>query len=436
MTARINPPQQDRGESLLAGVATQDITPTGATVMSGYAARTGPSEGTHDWLSVRALVLGRTAIVTVDVVGLHEDFCAQVRASVRDLVDHVIVHATHTHSGPASVPGRLGNHADTEWLSDVAATCVEVILRAAEACEPVRVVAGYGDDPDVARNRRRPDGPVDRALPLVRYERRDGSPLALLVSYSCHPVVLNAENLMLSADYPGVVRERLERATGATALFATSCAGDLNTGHHLGDAPEAHDAGTRTFEQCDLVGRQIADAALRSELLPGPSLVRGASTSVQLELAVPPVEEVSHDAKQWAELADTCAMTNRPLYESWLRWAEQFPEMEQRTWQGRVSVLQWGSALLVALPGEPFCIASQEIRRQVAALTGVHAVLVLGYSDGCPGYFPAADEYPLGGYEVTDAHRYYGMPGPFTVGSLEHLVQVAVRLTKELVTAR
>ncbi|SKF62524.1 Uncharacterised protein [Mycobacteroides abscessus subsp. abscessus] len=45
-----------------------------------------------------------------------------------------------------------------------------------------------------------------------------------------------------------------------------------------------------------------------------------------------------------------------------------------------------------------------------------------------PGYLPSAHEYPLGGYEVVDAHRYYGMPAGFSRGSLEALVDVAAGL--------
>src|SRR5699024_2509255 len=92
----------------LAGVATVDITPTGSVEMSGFVARDAQSTGSHDSLFVRALVVERTAVITVDVVGLHEDFCSRVRFATSEFVDYVIVHATHMHSGPASIPGRLG----------------------------------------------------------------------------------------------------------------------------------------------------------------------------------------------------------------------------------------------------------------------------------------------------------------------------------------
>lgn len=424
-----------------AGVAVRNVTPDSPIRMSGFAARTGPSAGIHDEITVRALVVEHTALLAVDVVGLHEDFCARVREASRPTIDHVVLHATHTHSGPSSIPGRLGGEVDAEWLEQLEAACSEAITRAAARREPVTITAGYGADPDVARNRRRPDGPVDRSLPLVRFEREDGSALALLVSYACHPVVLSSENLLLSADYPGVVRERLEAATGATALFATSCAGDLNTGHPLGRRPDVTDPSPqspRTFEQCELIGGVIADSALQAVLQGKVAEVTARSGMVSLPLGASPPAQLNVDAARWAESARRCSPEDRPLYEIWERWARDMAQgaatARLRDWTARVSVLTWGPAVIVTLPGEPFCSASQAIRKQITALTGARAVLVLGYCDGSPGYLPSRQEYTWGGYEVEEAHRYYGMPGPFTAGSLERLVEEAVRLVRQYST--
>lgn len=402
--------------------------------MSGFAARTGLSAGIHDSLSVRALVVERTAIVTVDVVGLHEDFCMRVKGAVSQWVDHLVLHATHTHSGPGSIPGRLGETIDGQWLEHVESVCAGAIEKAASSAEPVRITAGYGEDPDVGRNRRRPDGPIDRALPVVRVERSNGSPLAILVSYACHPVVLSAKNNLLSADYPGVVRERLEAATGATVLFATSCAGDVNTGHAVNGERSNLDSEPRTFTQCNVVGGRIANAAMKTHLEPATQIIGSACGSVNLPLDVPSPADLQREKSQWAELAAAGTASSRALHETWLRWAETTNTASQVEWKARVTVFSWGPAVIVALPGEPFSRASVEIRRRVALLTGTKAVLVLGYSDGCPGYFPACDEYSLGGYEVEQAHVYYGMPGAFAQGSLEILIEEAVRLTRELPT--
>jgi hypothetical protein len=52
---------------------------------------------------------------------------------------------------------------------------------------------------------------------------------------------------------------------------------------------------------------------------------------------------------------------------------------------------------------------------------------VISLADGVPGYIPAADAYPTGGYEVAEAHRYYGLPGAFARGSAEALAEAVIR---------
>ena len=197
------------------------------------------------------------------------------------------------------------------------------------------------------------------------------------------------------------------------------------------DVPEP-EAGARTFEECGRVGRRVADAALRATLhSSAPHL--GASTSThRLRLVPPSAAELERDRARWAELAADAPPGRRALYDLWTHWAETTRTAESADWDARVSVFRWGPVVVVALPGEPFSLASREIRRRIEASCGADAVLVLGYSDGCPGYLPAEAEYPRGGYEVTEAHRYYGMPGPFAPGSLETLIDATVRLSHEL----
>src|SRR5690625_3947889 len=120
--------------------------------MSGYAARTAPSAGVHDPLTVRALVVEHTALLTVDVVGLHEDTCAQIRAACRPWAEHVLVHATHTHGGPVSMPGRLGAGLVENWLESVVGACRDAVAEASRQRQEVTVRAGYGADPGVANN--------------------------------------------------------------------------------------------------------------------------------------------------------------------------------------------------------------------------------------------------------------------------------------------
>ena len=103
--------------------------------------------------------------------------------------------------------------------------------------KPARIAAGSGSAP-VAINRietladgtvilgQNPHGKTDHEVKVVRVDGMDGAPIAAIVNYAAHPVVLGPDPLLIGADYPGVVREVVERTTGATCLFLMGAAGD------------------------------------------------------------------------------------------------------------------------------------------------------------------------------------------------------------------
>jgi hypothetical protein len=370
-------------DGVLVGAYVLDVTPPVGLAMSGFLARTSPATGTHDPLTLRAVTVGSTAVVSVDVCGLHEDTCARVRERVLGASDltAVVVTATHTHGGPAVVPGRLGGPVDLDHLRRLEEACVEAALRARARARPAAARFGFGADPDVTRNRRRPDGPVDTSLPVLSYLDPTGRVVTVITSYACHPVVLGADNTLWTADYPGVVRRHIEAAhSGAVALFLTGCCGDANTGHPASASTLAA-SDSRTFEACEKAGHRIAQAVLDAVGDPaeGPTGARSG--------------EVVLDRSDGAR------------------------------WRGRVSVLTWSGVRIVALPGEPFAATGLALRRKLPG-----PLFTLGYADGCPGYFPTREEYAYGGYEVEEAHRYYGMPAAFAAGSAELLRDEALRL--------
>jgi hypothetical protein len=409
-----------------AGAAVVDVTPVVGGAMSGFVARSSPSTGVHDPITVRALCVDDTALLTVDVVGLHEDFCAAVARGTSLPAANVRVHATHTHGGPASMPGRLGDAADPAWLRSLEEACIGAVDEALSSRRPAHLLSGYGAEVDVALNRRRPDGPVDRSLPVAQLVGLDGLPIAVLASYACHPVVLGADNTLLTADYPGVARRVIEqRFPGAIALFLTGCAGDANTGHAASASVTLQAGANRTFAAAEAAGTTIAEAviAARLESCDGPVTAAVGHT----ELTIAPDEQLG-DAPRWQELAsgpDTDP-AQRALLRCWTAWAARPATSPQSTWSARVGMLNWGGVRIVTLPGEPFAQTGQAIR--AALPSGAGAVFVAGYTDGCPGYLAPTCEYELGGYEILEAHRYYGMPGPFAPGSSERLAATALAL--------
>lgn len=409
--------------ALKVGVAVVDITPEPGLVQSGFAARTEPAIGVHDPLTARAVVVGETAIVVADVIGFHEDMSARIRGRCSLPGVNIIVAATHTHGAPNSMAGRISG-ADRGFQQRVEDGCVEALENALKTARPATLAAGYGQDPDVARNRRHAGGPLDRSLPVIRARDAEGKLIATIVSYACHPTVLGADNRLMTADYPYYVRQKIEAANpGSVALFLNGCAGDVNIGHTAQASWTLDANNTRTFANAERLGVRIADAALAA---PEVRIGGGASAvDAQVDLALERREpDLPSLTEVWELEAETAEPLRKVLLRHWVNWSRTHGNKPPGSWSGRVSVLNWGGVRIVGLPGEIFAETALTIR----AVLADGPALVLSYADSTPGYIPPAGEYRHGGYEVDEAHRFIGMPGAFVSGSAERLVDTAKRL--------
>lgn len=417
--------------SIQVGAAVRAVHVPPGTPMAGFAAREGTSEGTHDPLTVRALALDAAALVTVDVCALHERSCEQVRA---ELGDSVILTATHTHSGPCVSFERLGQHAEAVH-DDVLAAVLDAVREARSQAVPCHIRYGEAAGLGIAKNRRHHDVQVDPPVQVLAFEESIARPredrtkrsryVAHLVTYPCHPVVLDGANRQISGDYPAVVRHSVEEAfPGSVCVFATGCAGDINTGHAATASFAPTGGGSRTFAEAERIGRALGDAVTELSLwdVSGRVSVEHIDVPLALERIAP--AEVLAQAVEWrGQLGEESNPGRKALLRAWIAWADSWTEQygTQRCpeeWTGRVSVLRVGASAVVALPGEPFWRTAVLVREALGPST-----LVLGYADGVPGYLPPADEYGSGGYEVCDAHRYYAMPAPFARGGAERLVE-------------
>jgi len=214
-----------------------------------------PSTRVCDPLFAKALVLDdgatRMAIVTVDVVAVGgicdvgDDFLPALRMGIEKTTgipgDHVLVNASHTHP-----PGRIICQ-DKVLLDRVHGT----VCQAATDLEVVRVGAGVGHESRVTVNRTLrmkdgshwsvrhtnpspPDdqvaavGPTDPQIGVLRFDRADGSPLALIYNFACHPLFGDPAG-GVTANFVGVASSCIEAMLGhgATALFLQGAAGDV-----------------------------------------------------------------------------------------------------------------------------------------------------------------------------------------------------------------
>jgi hypothetical protein len=411
-------------DPLLAGAAVVAVEVGLGTPLSGYAARAGGATDTHDPCTARAVAVGGTCWVAVDVCGLDRATCASVAERVGLPDGHLVVTATHTHSGPACTPGRLGGD-DALTRARVVDAAVAAATQALATRRPVRLSWSSAPGAGVAVDRRAPSRRVDPPVDLVRLVGEDGDMVAWLVSYPCHPVVLAADNRSVSADYVWALRDELEaRAPGSVAVFLPGTCGDINNGHAAEASYTAAPVAGRTFAEAERIGRHLARTALAgstSEVDAGP--VEVCRTTVELALVPLDAEPPATLAERWTAELPHAEPGRAALLRAWLGWAHQRTDGDVRSYPAVVTAVRWGGLWVVGVPGEPFLSFADGLRRRVDG-----PVLVTGYTGDCPGYLPEAGAYAHGGYEVVDAHRYYGMPAPFARGSAEQLLEAAAEL--------
>lgn len=408
-----------------AGAAVIEITPPSGLAMSGFAARISPSLGAHDPLTVRALVIGDTAFAVADVIGIDVDLSRRVRLACGLPPENVTLAATHTHGGPVSMPGRLAGTADPAFLDRLESAFVSALQLAVQRMEPVTLRGGTGMEPGIAQNRRHAGGPVDTGVPVLRLDREDDSTLAVLVSYACHPVVLSSDNLLWTSDYPHYVRSSLEAALpGAVAIFASGCAGDVNTGHSAAASLETAYNPMRSYHEAERIGRAVAASALAAPLHRlGDALCAHESF---VDLAFATNGDVPAQVVAWRSEREGAGQTRARVLDIWLDWAERLAQENPQPITERVSVANWGGARMVALPGEVFALTAHQLRE---ALGGNRngPLFIVGYADDNPGYIPPEGEFAFGGYEVTEAYRFYGLPAGLAPRSAERLATAVLK---------
>lgn len=269
---------QESFAQLRAGVAKAEITPPIGGAMYGYGARgANVSEGVHDALYAKALVLddgeSRLAIVTLDLGSFARENTSNVKEIVKERtgIENVLCIVSHTHSGPRAAPDFPS--IEEPWIREAEQRIAGAIVEAAGNLTPARIGVGWGEVRE-GHNRRmiRADGrtvmfwenrdriptsPVDYQLGVIRVEALDGDPLATLVNFACHPVVLGPENLQISADYPGVFMRLVEETIGGQCMFLQGAAGDINP--FWDKTPPSEGA----FEEVEKMGKAVADEVLR-----------------------------------------------------------------------------------------------------------------------------------------------------------------------------
>ncbi len=415
-------------DGLQAGVGRATITPPLGTWLCGFAGREHGCDSILDDLYATTLVLANDettiAIVTCDVCGLPTQQVAALRAQITERTGipaaNVLINTSHTHSGPiTSLRDDMAAHerAYTTTLIYSIAGTVELAQQNLEAC---RISHDAGS---VAANVNRRlihesgwagmgenlGGAIDRTVQLLRVDTAEGEPLAALVHYACHPVVIQPPSVAVSADFVGVARGLFEAASGATMLFLQGACGNIN--------PIGQRAEIDMQERLWGVGSAVGAEALKVFSLNGLHAVFGEGEPLAPMLGAAQ-ENLTLDLHTPNE-PPTQLAGRTPALRYWTP-----PLTDDGRVEFEVQALRIGDVALVGGAGEVFIELAQAVQER----SPFAHTMYLGYTNGDVGYIPTAAAYPEGGYEVDSAHFHYNLPAAVAPDSAGRVVDASVAL--------
>ncbi len=432
---------------LLAGGAKVAITPPIGSAFQSSRADLRVESVLHE-LYATAVALSdgerKIAIVGLDVLGLDAALVNAVRARVEAQTSipgaHVMVNAAHNHFGPAILQA-LPDEIDEGYYQGLVQSLADAVTRADAALEPVAMRAGDAEGAFAINRRRMEDGEVmlapnyeglvDQRIRALRFERLDGSIVAVLFSAAFHPTGFAYRAPVVNGDYVAAARQEVERqfaTQGAPAVgFLQGCAGNMRVRVIAPGGTRFHPC---SGEEIDTHGRGVGALAARAAR--EATMVVGYPIGVAHELVSLPLQE----PPTAAELQDMRARSQNDNYmQLWtgsllenLRNDGSLPTSVDFP----VQVFRIGGLWLVGLGAEVFLEIGQQIE---AALLDGHAgqaAWTLGYTNDTLGYVCTAESYAAGGYEPTRSHKFYHLPAAYQPQTEHVVVEAALRVARGL----
>ena len=404
------------------GISSVNITPPIGVPMAGYSARMGSAKEIHDDLYAKAIVFNdkdtKAALVRCDLIGLERDFVEETRRLIESETgidrNNIMITCTHTHSGP--ITDSLIPDLDA-WMKVLSRKIKGAVIAANRNLKEAKIGFNRGSVEGIVINRRKPGGPVDTEVGIIRIDDLAGNPMAVLINYACHAVVLGPDNLLISADYPGFVMNFVERNLGVPALFVNGACGDINpldklTVMRQKRKEDIYDRHGGTFEEAKRLGNMIGAEAVKVFL--------GTETENDLELKVasreikiplvdlPSIDELKRMLEENENLfrklvseKDAAQAYRIAMLIQYARSIIKYVESGENVRPTEIQVFRIGDGGLIALPGEIFVEIGLDIKKK----SGLKHTFICELANDAIGYVPTREAFKEPGYEVGVARR-------------------------------
>jgi len=431
--AELQPAQAAEGGALQAGAAKIDITPASdaALPMSGYASRKEGFQGIHDHIYARAVVLSdgaRTAaIVAWELIGVPDGVWETVSQRVAKETgipaEYLVLAAVHDHSAPAPF-GMYGNDSPKSavYTKQVEDATVEAIRKAKQSLQPAKIGTGTGKA-YVNVNRREyssedgwwlgynDKGPSDKTLAVIRFDALAGKPIALLINYAVHAVVMGGENYQVSGDLAGATSRYVENyyrgspedaprsdagralqlrpeetSENVVALWTSGAAGDQN--------PVSLARGS-DFSMVDTLGKILGEEAVR---------VAGA------------IHTTEHGHIWGKQQLVTCPgrkVEPGPLPRKEYKWEESDAV------HIRLGLLTINDIALAGVSGEVLTMIQERLKKE----SPLNRIVMVTHANGSSGYLPDDAAFGQVSYEIATSRLKPGCAESAIVNGLVNLMK-------------
>ncbi len=411
------------------GVAHIDITPPVGIELCGFVSRRQPSLGMHDPLGAHVSYLeddpGRILWIHADLIGFDSDFIDRLKLRLGCLglePREIVLSASHTHSGPATMTMLNCGEKDPEYLEWLEERFETAALLAMRNVRPAKRFVGAATC-DIAADRRGVGRKhVDPRLNIMGWRDNEGRWIAILANYPMHNIALGPESRVISADVAGRAAASLSAMLpgGPVVLWTNGACGNLNPPSIGAD-----------FARIEKWGDLLADRAV--EALASPTSDEGTGIDSLAEIVEIPLQ--TWTTEEIEAVAETLRgrrigpprAQQRYLgaIEAWRKRLLSDPDGSSRAGV-RLQTVRIGDTYLVCIGAEVFCMITPRIEKETGA-----PVWVVGYANGTFGYIPPASAFEEGGYEVDTAFVFYGSRAP-APGALDILRARAVDQIRRL----
>ena len=407
--------------------------------------RFNPATGVKDDLYTHAIAVesdGKAAVlISIDTSGLGTRFTKRVRKAINEKTgvdpSAIMVSAIHIHTGgPQLLDVFWGQGEDRETEELFFTQTVDAAIEAYNSRVPVHVSFGEGKEDRISfcRNYIKKDGSVtmnpgrreipeivkrasdiDYTLSVMRFNGYDGSLIAEIVNFACHPDTVGGQEYC--ADYPGEMRRLLKEKYGDhTVLFLNGCSGNVN---HIDAFAFADPAFRYPKDHYKVMGKILADDVIAlddgmkkcDELSVSYSLKRFRAKRRQ-----PSEERVEQSQNALAD--ERSSGVSKSLAKEILKLHNHPKHFELVEMQ----VIRIGDIFVVGFPGEPFGDIALRLRERVAPKN----LIISELANNELGYFATEPAFSGEVYEAV-------LPSdPFELDVIEKMIDTAEELIEKI----